>query len=121
MSNTISRADVLPGDTIRVSFKLGTVHIQRTGKVWASDDHGITTEDRGVIWNYGWEGSPVFELLDRPKPPLPDVNGSVIIADDTFGRGATVVLRDGRWEYLQGGIYDLNQLKVWKLAKVVEA
>jgi hypothetical protein len=121
MSN-IMRDDIRPGDTIKVSSSGGGVFVTRTGTVALGPlSHGVfRTAEGSVLWDGGWAGKYSFDLIDRPKPKLPQTHGSIVIVDDSFGRGAAIILRSGRWEYLQGGVYDLNQLHSWKLAKVVE-
>lgn len=121
MSTPIAREDILFGDLIKVSYTSHGVTTDRTGVVALdSDDHLSTAED-AYLWSAYWKGEFTFYLIERPKPPFPTTTGSIIIADfGTLGTDQIILHERGRWEYLSGGPANLNRLKSWKLAKVVE-
>lgn len=128
MSNNINFEDIQPGDTIKATGLSEGVRVERTGKVKSISNLGgtVCTEEGGVIWSLYWAGKPNYQLIDRPKPPLPIVTGSVIIANRVTGLGTphmAVALRyDGDWVSLATGkVIEPSYITEWTPAKVVEA
>jgi hypothetical protein len=65
-------------------------------------------------------------LIDRPLPPLPTEDGTIILAAMPVEEGETIplILRNGKWWYLDGSsFYHANAVRnhEWTMAKVVEA
>lgn len=125
MSTPIKFEDIRKGDTIRTTHTNCGVVSVKTGVVAdLGRDVWWTAEGGGVASPY-WSGEPTFELIDRPKPPLPTEDGTVIISNQPVELGPIpLVLQDGKWWYLNGeSFYHANSVgnRPWKLAKVVEA
>lgn len=123
MSN-IKREDIQVGDTIKATCVLGGVLTQRSGRVFNMTP-SIRTDEGCYLWNSGWDGEWVFDLIDRPKPKLPHNPGSVIIASRIENYGSSHVplfLRhDGYWVTNASGLHFLpEEILEWKLAKIVE-
>jgi hypothetical protein len=130
MSTSIKFADILPGhilpgDTIKVSYAADGVLKERSGRVASFADRRLYTLEAGVLWDFGWVGSPVFYLIDRPKPKLPTEAGSLVLARIIEGTQDTLALRpDGWWVSLgTGRFFKASEVAAhpWKLAKVVDA
>lgn len=125
MTQYIKLEDIQAGDTIKVTESREGLVLERTGKVGAVNTlRGvISTEEGGTLWHHAWDGRPTFQLIDRPKPPLPSKDGTIILAYMPQEKRA-LVLRNGGWEYLDGSsFYHGNAVKErpWKLLKLVEA
>jgi anaerobic selenocysteine-containing dehydrogenase len=123
----IARDDIRPGDIIKVTSSGGGVLVTRTGTVAPGQiSHGVfRTAEGSVLWDGGWAGKYVFELLDRPKPKLPQGAGAVILATHVEGYMSAYIhlaLRyDGKWVALvTGEEFSRSAIKEWKPAKVVE-
>jgi hypothetical protein len=120
----IKREEVLPGDYIRVSYEEYGVLTVRSGKV-ARSANSISTDEGGTLWHFMWEGTSVFELIDRPKPQLPTEAGSLVFARIIEGTQDTLALRaDGWWMSLATGrFYKASEVTdhPWRLAKVILA
>lgn len=125
----IFQHEIRPGDTIKVTSQGGGVLVERTGTVANRPlSHGVLrTEEQSVLWDAGWAGMYSFDLIDRPKPKLPDLEGVVIVATKVRGvEGRWLASRvDGRWwtlGYAGGfGIHGDHHITEWTLAKGVEA
>jgi anaerobic selenocysteine-containing dehydrogenase len=121
----IARDDIRPGDIIKVTSSGGGVLVTRTGTVAPGQiSHGVfRTAEGSVLWDGGWAGKYVFELIDRPKPKLPTTPGTLIIAKNMKYEEAEVTLihRAQAWETLDGfSVYQSGQINEWAPAKVVE-
>jgi hypothetical protein len=120
----IALADIHPGDIIKATVVSDGVLMERSGKVWSAGSDGLRTEEDGWLYNRGYAGKYVFDLIDRPKQTLPTEIGSLIIAEMPI---ETIPLRlglDGQWWYLSSdSYYHANSVKnrPWKLAKLVDA
>jgi len=116
---------IMPGDAIKVSYAADGVLKERSGRVASFADRRLYTLEAGVLWDFGWVGSPVFYLIDRPKPKLPTEAGSLVLARIIEGTQDTLALRpDGWWVSLGAGrFFKASEVAAhpWKLAKVVDA
>lgn len=128
MTQYIELNEIQADDTIKVTYSAAGVLVEHTGKVEAVNSLAgtIVTKEGGFLWRSGWEGKPTFQLIDRPKPPLPVQTGSVIIAHRIQGLGTPhihLALRyDNVWVALSTGkTFSPSTIMEWTLAKVVEA
>jgi hypothetical protein len=120
--NKIERKDIQKGDVVREEWPYldaiftveGVAHSRRTMGMWYTEKGVQLHLESGTSY-----------LINRPKPTLPTVDGTVIIAELLAEDGPiALVLQDGKWWYLSGGSFyhptAVNNGQ-WKLAKVVEA
>jgi hypothetical protein len=128
MMQYIELDDIQAGDIIKVTESREGVLIERTGTVESVNTlrGRVNTKEGGVLWHLLWEGKPTFQLIDRPKPPLPIITGAVIIGKRIKGLGTPhihLALRyDGYWVSLATGkVINASDIIEWTAAKVVEA
>lgn len=124
---TINDKDIRKGDTIRIEWDYMGVRCTNEGVAHHYDRGQWHTVDGGLLgagWYIGVTNIRIM-LVSRPKPALPTQEGTVIIAEQPVeDEPVALVLRDGKWWYLDGSSY-YHPTAVfnhpWRLAKVIEA
>lgn len=84
---TIPHDEIRKGDTIRTTYMEYDVEKSVTGTVHSIDYHDRWFTARNMLITTDTAASPIYTLLDRPKPKLPTSPGSVIRIR-TFSIGA---------------------------------
>lgn len=133
MPEQIRYEDIRKGDTIRATFTRKGIKVSREGiaesvhytfpysNIWITPNGGYLAYDKP---NHNWKGY-TLTLVDRPRPPLPTVAGSIILASkiNNLGFATPKILVLGYDDYWHTLIpeYTFKPERVleWEHAKII--